>query len=278
MKYTNKLSVFLMSTQREYLDGSVERCLRKYFESNASPQYKIDLQITFNKGKLSEYSGLDFLTKFKNLNNVYISTLNLSGLDDFYAPTPQAMRESNLSSTPKLGGSTGPNNLFYKSFDRFCDLDYRDYLLIEVDSQPVTDNWIDKLVDYCDNKQFLIAGSTYKGKQTLPIYEEWTGHLNGIALYRNSPFLKAFIQESKKLIEFNVNHKINNFISFDVAMHKLYSGLFGRQHCHDPFKSENHLINCPVISNFSLPIDSDTTIESVKEQYPQTIILHKKWN
>lgn len=267
-----------MSTQREYLDGSVERCLRKYFESNASPQYKIDLQITFNKGKLSEYSGLGFLTKFKNLNNVYISTLNLSGLDDFYAPTPQAMRESNLSSTPNLGGSTGPNNLFYKSFDRFYELDYRDYLLIEVDSQPVTDNWIDKLVDYCDNNQFLIAGSTYKGKQTLPIYEEWTGHLNGIALYRNSPFLKTFIQESKKLIEFNVNHKINNFISFDVAMHKLYSGLFGRQHCHYPLQPQNHLIDSPIISNFSLPIDAKTTIESVKKQYPQTIILHKKWN
>lgn len=276
MKYTNKLSVFLMSTQKEYLDGSVERCLRKYFESNASSQYKIDLHITFNKGQLSEYSGLDFLAKFKNLNNVYVSTLKLSGLDDFYAPTPQIMRESSLSSTPKLGGSTGPNNLFYRSFERFYDLDYRDYLLIETDSQPVTDNWIDKLIDYCDNNQFLIAGSTYKGKQQLPIYEEWTGHLNGIALYRNTPFLKTFIQESKKLIEFNVNHKINSFISFDVAMQKLYSGLFGRQHCHDPLRPENHLIDTPIISNFSLPIDSNTTIESVKKQYPQTIILHKK--
>ena len=78
------------------------------------------------------------------------------------------------------------------------------------------------------------------------------------------------------LIQKEVELLDNNFISFDVAMHTFVCTLDGRKHFNNRDLPNNQLIDCPIISNYSLPQDADTTIESVKKEYPQTIILHKK--
>ena len=276
MKFSNQLCVLILTTQEEYKSGEVDKCILKYFSTLVAENKKIDLHIYFNKGDANQYKRLLEYQNLKNINDIFISSLNLNDAEDIYARTPKEFEKFEYISDFKLGGSTGPNNLFYRSFDNLFELNYRDILMLETDSQPIKDFWLDKIIDYCDQHRFLIAGSTYKGKQKLPIYEVWTGHLNGIAIYRNSPFLKKFIKESKKLIEYNVKKNLNHYMSFDVAMHQLYSGLFGRWNCHDQLSPDNHLIDTKIISNFSLPIDKNTTIESVKRQHPQTIILHKK--
>lgn len=276
MKFSNKLCILFLSTEKEYNSGVLDDCISRYFLKQVSVDKKFDIYIYLNKGYINKYKPLLEYKKLENVNNVFVFVLNLTESEDFYVRTPEDFSKVESSERFKLGGSTGPNNLFYRSFENILKLNYRDILMLETDSQPIKNYWLDKIVNYCDNNVFLIAGSTYKGKEKLPLYEPWTGHLNGIAIYRNIPFLKLFIEESKKLIEYNIKNNINNFISFDVAMHFLYCGSFGQKHSNNRNLPENHLLDCPIISNYSLLIDENTTIESVKKEHPQTIILHKK--
>ena len=84
--------------------------------------------------------------------------------------------------------------------------------------------------------------------------------------------------QTRELIKKRVLTGKNHFVNFDVAMHSFRGTITGRKFFDDRDFPEYHLIDTQIISNFSLPTDANTTIESVKKQYPQTIILHKKWN
>ena len=276
MKYTNKLSVVLLATQKEYDSGLVKKCLDRYFQTDASTDKSIDLFIFLNNGGEQKYIDLLEYKNCKNVNEVYIKPHDLQGIDDLYLRTPQELQQANLDKVPPLGGSNGANNLFFDSMIPLMREHYRDFLMIECDTFPIADYWIDRMIGYCDNHTFMIAGSTYKGKQKLPIFEAWTGHLNGVAIYRRSDALADFFRLSKKTIAYKVINNKNHFISFDVGMHAFLGTLNGRKYFNNPSLPHNYLIDCPIISNFSLPVDAGTTIESVKKQYPQTIILHKK--
>ena len=127
-----------------------------------------------------------------------------------------------------------------------------------------------------DDEKFLVAGSLYRGKANLYTFAHWSGHLNGVGIYRNGHMLKVLFKYAKALIEKETELTENAFLSFDVAMHQLRCTLSGQKHFNNRSLPENHLLDCPIISNYSLPIDADTTIYSVKKEYPQTIILHKK--
>lgn len=276
MEFTNKLAVLLLTTQSEYQSGLVDECIKKFFLKDASLNLAVDIYIYFNKGELNDYSGLNKYSLYNSINQIFVNSLHLSDSEDWYCRSPEDFKKLKSRWDLKLGGSSGPNNLFYRSFDDLFGADYRDILLIETDCSPIKKNWLDKIIEYCDNNKFLISGSIYKGKAKVPPFQVWTGHLNGVAIYRNSSFLKTFIQKSRELIEYDVKNKINNFTSFDVAMHKVYSTLFGRKNCHSSTHPEKQLVNCEIISNFSLPEDKNTPLDSVIKQYPETIILHKK--
>lgn len=278
MIYTKSLCLIFLLTRREYLSGEAHRCLDSYFKHQSSIDKKIDVIVSINNGKKIDYIDLLKYQFCENVNKVSIQCNNLEGLDDLYARTPKELQELNLTKIPELGGSAGPNHLFFNTMIPLMDLEYKDYLMIESDTQPITDYWIDDLINYCDSNKFMIAGSVYKGKQALPPYEPWTGHLNGVAIYRRSNFLKCFLHLSKETIIYRIANNKNHFISFDVGMHNFLGTLIGKKYFAHPDFPEYHLVNSQIISNFSLPIDSDTTIESVKKQYPETIILHKKWN
>ena len=278
INFTHHLSIVLLASKFEYDSGAVYECLNKYFKDICSVDKKIDLFIFFNNGDPEDYADLLGYKTHPNINDVFVLSCDLQGLDDLYARTPAELQKLNLKTLPTLGGSAGPNNLFFSSMNHLSDSNYRDLLMIECDTQPIADFWLDKIVNYCDNNKFMIAGSTYKGKQDLPMYEAWTGHLNGVAIYRNSSHLHMFFKLSKKTIAYKVANGKNHFISFDVGMHAFLGTQYGRKHFNNRDNQEYHLIDSPIISNYSLPIDSDTTINSVKKQYPQTIILHKKWN
>jgi len=276
MNFTNKLSIVLLATQKEYNAGLVASCLDGYFKTDASVNKKIDLHIFFNKGEESNYNDLLEYKNCKNVNEVKIKSHNLQGVDDLYLRTPKEMREANLSKIPPLGGSNGANNLFFDSMIPLMQENYRDFLMIECDTKPVQSNWIDGVIKYCDQNVFMIAGSTYLGKQQLPIFEAWTGHLNGVAIYRSSQNLRSFLQLSKKNIAYKVASNKNHFVSFDVGMHSFLGSLTGRRHFNNPSIPQNRLLDCPIISNYSLAIDSDTSVNDIKAKYPETIILHQK--
>jgi hypothetical protein len=265
-------------TRKEYFSGEAHRCLESYFSSKSSIDKKIDVIISINNGEEIDYVDLLKYQFCENVNKIYIQCNNLQGLDDLYARTPKELQKLNLSKIPELGGSAGPNNLFFDTMIPLMDLEYEDYLMIESDTQPITDFWIDDLQSYCDENTFMIAGSIYRGKADLPPHEPWTGHLNGVSVYRRSHYLKYFLILSKQTIIYRIATNKNHFISFDVGMHNFSGTLIGKKYFCNPDFPECHLVNSKIISNYSLPIDADTTIDSVKKEHPQTIILHKKWN
>ena len=276
MKHTTQLSIVLLATQKEYQSGYVTACLDKYFKTNASVDKKIDLHIFFNKGEESDYNDLLDYQNCENVNEVKIKSHNLQGVDDLYLRTPQELQQANLDKVPLLGGSNGANNLFFDSMIPLMQENYRDFLMIECDTFPITDYWIDRMIGYCDNHTFMIAGSTYKGKLKLPDFEFWTGHLNGVAIYRASSNLSTFFELSKKTIQYLVSSNQNHFVSFDVGMHHFAHTKIGRKYFNDRNIQQNNLIDSPIISNYSLPQDTECSIEDIKKEHQQTIILHKK--
>ena len=278
MAYTNKLCLVLLLTRHEYLSGLANKCLDAYFNKDTRSDFKIDVHVYINNGNNSDYADLLHLQLHRNVENLFIKCHNLKGLDDLYARSPSELSALKLECMPELGGSAGPNNLFFNTMIPLMDGTYKDYLMIESDTQPLRNDWIDKIISYGNDQKFMIAGSTYKGSQGLPLYEAWTGHLNGVAIYRRSKFLKSFMYLSRETIKYKVTTDKNHFISFDVGMHNFLGTLTGKKYFDNPSIPENHLIDSPIISNFSLPIDAQTSTVSVLEQYPGTIILHKKWN
>jgi hypothetical protein len=276
MTHSNKLCLVLLATSKEYRSGEVHKCLDSYFSSEASQGHSIDVKIFFNNGDLSNYSDLLKYEKNKNINKVIIKSLKLEGMDDLYCRTPQELKNLQNIKIPLLGGSAGPNNLFFNSMIPLMGEPYRDYLMIECDTLPIKNYWADKVIEYCDNSSFMIAGSMYRGKHQLPSFDSWTGHLNGVAIYRRSENLKSFLSLSRKTIINKVASNKNYFVSFDVGMHNFLGTLNGRKYFNNPDLPDNMLIDSPIISNFSLPIDTATSIKSVKEQHPHTIILHQK--
>lgn len=276
MNFNKSVALVLLTTKKEYLSGMTHDCLDKYFNEQVSKDKKIDIFVFFNQGEEFEYLSLLDYEQKENVNSVKIHSHKLSDFDDLYARTPQDFQNMNLEEIPDLGGSAGPNNLFFNSMIPLSLSGYEYILMIEQDSKPIQNMWIDKVVDFCRQNSFLIAGSIYKGKMEVPELEPWAGHLNGIAIYRPSTALNYLLKQSKKLIKKRVASRKNCFISFDVGMHSFRGTFFGRKYYDDRSCPENHLINCAIISNYSLPIDSDTSIDRVKKENPQTIILHKK--
>jgi len=276
MKHTTQLSIVLLATQKEYQSGDVTTCLDKYFKTNASVDKKIDLHIFFNKGEESDYNDLLDYQNCENVNEVKIKSHKLEGIDDLYIRTPEELDRSKLHEIPEMGGSAGPNNLFFNSMIPLMGDIYRDHLMIECDTYPVKDFWLDQIISYCDNTVFMIAGSSYKGKCEFPHFDTWTGHINGVAIYRASKNLSTFFEFAKKtIVHHNLYHK-NPFMSFDVAMHYFSCTLLGRKFFNNRNLPFNQLIDSPIISNYSLPQDINTSTEEVKKYYPETIILHKK--
>lgn len=276
MKNTDKILILLITTQDEYKAGHVDTCLCDYFDEKASVDMMVDVHVCLNKGGAHEYDNLKRYESRDSINKITITNLKLNKIDDLYARSPAEFNKIKSPGEYKLGGSTGPNNLFYESLSRLYKTKYKYILLLETDTQPIKKFWLDEISSFCDNNRFLIAGSTYKGESKLSKYEAWTGHLNGVAIYRNSPALEEFVTESKKLIEHDVKKNINRYISFDVAMHQLYCGKYGREKFQDQQQPELNLIDTPIITNMSLPSDKNISMKHVMSQHPHTIILHKK--
>jgi len=277
MKFSNNIAIALLTTEKEYKDGSLIECLNYYFNDHVSKDISIDLFIYFNKGNDSQYPSIFNFSNHKNVNSLNVHYHHLSEHEDTYFRTPQSMRRIPKSRLHPLGGSGGPNLLCYKSMIRLMDSDYENILMVECDSRPIKKYWLDCLLPHLD-KDFLLLGSRNKGQQQLSPYETWSGHLNGIAVYKVSPHTKHLLDQSKKLIKHQVYHNINKFISFDVGIWLFTQTFEWYKYLSDHKINFETLIDSEVISNYSLYADITLNEEDILSKHPNTIILHQKWN
>lgn len=273
--YTTKLAVVLVATERELINGDVRRCLDCYIQESTS-LHKIDFFIFFNKGEEHKFEDLKRYEMYSCVNKVLIKSHKLSNLDDIYIRTPEEVKAKKV--IPTLGASAGANNLFFNSMIPLMDEKYNNYLMIETDSRPLKQNWIDRIIEYSESNKFLIGGSQYKGNSELPNeHEPWTGHLNGIAIYRKSKKLKYLLVKSKEFIKFQVKHKSEYFLSFDCAIHLYISTRKGLRFFRNLKTPWNWIKDTSIITNMSLPQDKLIEINEVQRRFPDTIILHQKF-
>lgn len=276
MKYSNNIALVLLTTQKEYNLGLSQKCLDCYLNKKFSKHYSIDIFIFLNKGKLDEYPDFHKYKVNENVNNIYIYSHEYSDQDDIYIRTPAEMRRSR--NIHKLGGSGGANLLFFDSFNLLLEKEYSNFLMIESDSRPLKQYWLDLINKNIKDQSFLILGSSYKGRQVLPEYECWTAHLNGIAIYKCSPHTKSLLNIARNLIAYHVKQNINKFISFDVGIWMAISTMKWHKYVLDHKITLNPLQYCDFISNYSLFSDIQLTKQQILKDHPKTIILHQKWN
>lgn len=275
---TKKLGVVLLATYAEFKDGLVDACLRDFFAENCSTN-SIPVHLYFNRGAIEEYERLYEWGKLPTICDFKITVLDIPEHEDIYFKCPADFEVSGINSIPELGGSSGPNTLFFDSMLSIAESGSpcRDILMLECDTRPIADGWIDRIIDYCDNNTFMIAGSLYRGEDGIDDMSYWSGHLNGVALYRfwGSP-IDFFLKNSRELIKYQIAHTDNKYMSFDVGMHTYRCSRGGIDGFFDPDRPQNHIINCPVISNYSRASDVSITESDIKEEYPDTVILHQK--
>lgn len=276
MKYSNNIALVLLTTQKEYRLGLSQKCLDAYLNKKFSKYHSIDIFIFLNKGKPDEYTDFNKYKVSENINKIYIYSHEYSDEEDIYLRTPSEMRRSR--NIHELGGSGGANLLFFDSFDLLMDKEYSNFLMIESDSRPLKQYWLDLINKNIKDQSFLIIGSSYKGGQALPEYESWTAHLNGIAIYKCNPHTKSLLNIARNLIAYYVKNNINKFISFDVGIWMAISTIKWHKYVLDYQITYNPLKHCDFISNYSLFSDIQFTKQQILKDHPNTIILHQKWN
>jgi hypothetical protein len=284
MKHTKKLAIFDPFTKHEFDTGVVEDTLKKYLDNTPSTEYCFDIFYLYNTGNNEYYKQLKEFEAHPNINKIILLNQNIPAEYDTYhkncileydgselkhelLPCPDYL--------PPLGGTSGPNLSFYIAIDMMVSdmYDYEHYFMIENDSFPVRSGWFDHIYEYVDNlpSDYLIAGSTYKGHQKWHHVLNYKDHLNGIALYNNTPELLKYVQEGRHYHESLVSRD-NWSINFDVALDKFTKTQRGRELTNN----SELLLDTNFITNVSDPLDSYMSVDDILELEPETVIVHQK--
>lgn len=275
-KYTTKLCLFYLTTEYEFTENLIEQNLNDFLK-NIKSDFSFDIILYFDNFPKRFRKFKNRLNKFKkckNVNEIFLVNNHLDSDENFYLKDKSI--KVDLKNYP-MGGSHGINLHFYKSTEDLFQRDYDNFMLLETDTISVKNDWFDVLHDYCDNNDFLIAGSKYKGKEQDLVFKTYYGgeHLNGVALYKNNKDTQNLITKSKKFLINSLakdeakskrHRRCNGFMNYDVAIY-----LFAKKN-----KVDNQLKDVDFITNMSLPFDDDTKLKSVVSKYPQTRIIHKK--
>jgi hypothetical protein len=275
------ISMVLLATKREFDEGAVKKCLNEYASKKATNQSSIEWFIFFDQGDVQNYESLKQYENLSNFGKINIFSLNISEEDNLYYTKTKCPIPSKL---PKLGLSSGPNTLFFNSMDFLSELDHEHFLVIECDTKPLKEFWFDLLSDFCRSNNFFIAGSMYKGELITTeesgeakSNEVWSGHLNGVAIYRNDKTISSvFWKKVRNFIESSVSRKKQININYDIATHFFSSTYDGKKICNTRNKPESDIIDTDIICNYSLPEHASVDELSILQKYPDTIILHKK--
>lgn len=277
---SKKLEIVFVATKAEIERGDLVRCLSHFFTDDDV----FDVRVFTDKD-------VD-VQPYKSLNIIH-TVIGISDFDNIYKRTPDELSSMTLKDIPPLGGSSGPNNLFFGAFKHLVKEKADGFLVLETDTQPMVKDWFTRLQDAFNAKDFLILGSTYKGQQENPVYQDWTGHLNGVGIFTNNKHLKFLMEHTENLIREKIRVNRNHFhsetsiqlmslkhafyISYDVGMHLLRHTLIGQKEFCDPDNPHGHFVDSDYFINASPPADKDKSLDYFKEKFPKGVILHKKY-
>lgn len=275
-KNNREICIALNATNNEIKTGKLRYFIQCYNKYTTGTKYKPDFYIflDYPPSKNTQLIINDNLRDLKNIKQPKIISCDISIEDNVYL-TPDDIDNR----MRPHGRSSGPNMLFYRTmkyFDTILAKHYNRLLLLEWDTQPTKDGWLDELVSkYSTAGNFLIYGSQYKGKS--PTHPRWRPHLNGVGIYNiSNPFFATVMNESEKLlIDEIVNKKIRGpgvvgTVNYDIA-------IFYYIDTHNIFSPG--YVNSNEFVNYSLSTDSHVSIHDiVNKEHPGAIIVHKKPN
>lgn len=293
-----KLCIALICTKKEYQLGQVNKMLDLYFAQKPSHTQRFDLFIFFDQGNPKDYTELLSYEQHKSVAKVHIDSIDISDHLNIYSherDNKKIISEFYKLNCPKFGITSGPNILFFESMKRLSQHNHEYILLLETDTRPIKDLWFDGILEYLNVNDFLIGGSIYKGDNQEHLNSEWSDHLNGVAIYKNSQNFQSLIEAtesallyiistSKRLIDqYNFtdithdvprNAGINNLcvqLNYDILMYYIAKDSEKYQ------QQGNNLQDTPIITNMSLRTDYHITESDVLARHPETIILHQKF-
>lgn len=272
MQYTNKLAIAFLCSQKEHQEGYIHNCLKDYVGLGASAQYQFDLFFVFDQGDPTGYEDLLKYESLKYINKIYIHSLDLSEQENLYFRADHSYELYEEHGFPILGLSSGPNNSFFQGLDFLFQNDYENFLILESDTRPVKYHWFDRLYKYCEQEDFLIAGSCYEGIVELPENCEWKDHLNGVAIYKNCDLSKELLNESlskvKRLVKEGVH---DHFVNYDIGIYYTIESSEENINKYKPGYKDIKLI-----SNMSMGADSKLKESYICQKNRDLVILHQK--
>ena len=183
----------------------------------------------------------------------------------------------------------GPNGVFYFSMIEMHRRKFSAVLLLEPDvkfTQLEKCCWFDKLHSISASTEFLVLGSTYKGRQLID--EKYRSHINGVALYNvGSP---AFIDLIYVLKSYHIMQDTmskdqwskKQLINYDIVFICFREYLLDLYYASDPAVVQKvtslskYLLNSHVIINLSSEMDMDIPLKSILNEHPMALIVHQK--
>jgi len=275
-----KLDIVFVTTKAEVERGEFARCLNHYFKDD-------------NAYTIRVFTDKDVVIQPHKSLNIIHTVIGISDFDNIYKRTPQELSSMKLKDIPPLGGSSGPNNLFFGAFKHLVKEKADGFLVLETDTQPMVDDWFPRLQEAFNTKDFLILGSTYKGDQENPTYQDWTGHLNGVGIFANNKHLGFLMEHTENLIREKIKTNKSHFhsdatihimslkhsfcISYDLGMHLLRQTKIGQEKFSNPDDPSGHFLDSEYIINASSDADKGKSLEYFREKFPKGLILHKKY-
>jgi len=281
VEYTDTLAIFDPCTHFEFDEGYLHKLLENYLNKTPSLKYKFDFFFCFNRGPVSNYESLLKFESHPNINKIYLIDEKIPKEEDIYIRQHEidissgkvlSVENAMPEKLPPLGGASGPNLGFYLAIEiLLSNYKHKNFFMLEHDSMVIKDNWFDHILEYAENNEFLIAGSKYKGHNKWHYVLNYKDHLNGIAIYKNSPELLNFIQETKSYNKKIINPS-NWCVNFDILIDQFFKTNKGQS----LITHATPFINTDFITNVSDPTDYYLTPEDILELHPNTLIIHQK--
>lgn len=263
----NKLeAVLLPITSQEIDSGRLEKFLNQFTSFTYSD---LDIVICINntnhKTPLIGY--MDILNKvFKTVHILYI---NLSKEEDIY------IFKKMSEVVPTYGYVSGPNLLFLFSI-RNCK-NYNTVLLLETDC-ILKPNWFEVTSNYVKYAgDFIISGAGYDGNMFVDVTNVDFHHVNGVAFYKTgNPDLYYLLDQVERYIIKSVN--LYPILAYDIAINRtIHEKLKDIKTFHKWKVIARKVIKNTLIVNCSPSQDANITIKECNDNFPNHVILHKKF-
>lgn len=273
--YTDEMCVFYLCCEKEIANGQLLRSIAKFFEYTPSQQHSFDLHVVTDgcrdlPGLTNKIKDLADRSGIRCINDVQVSIIKIPERDNIFTYDIAALKSSGY--VPKMGASHGVNQLFYDGVKHMYTQykKYSKYLMLETDCQPLCRFWFDKVMLCCEDilQPYAIAGSKHKGSSNMHRNTDYADHLNGVAVYNNTPDLLKILEGGQQYVEQYVSKNPDSpIMNFDVGNY-----LWAKQN-----SFTEHMVDLVCISNYSSKENKEVTIRNVLKRHPETVILHKKF-